>query len=214
MSVTIRRSLWEKLHFLKEVSFGIWHKGLDVSISPKAESKLRKNELNELNHDLEMFFMINQGLGFEDFAYSGEMTFPDEKMEYAIYAFARDLKIDPSVDLQQHLLDKILPDLKEVNSQNLEGGEYIVYYRAEKGVAKSATVYFYDGENDHELLLNDHIIELMRSEIRNLLKNDFMYSSGSENIEIIGRDSATFEEVGEADLYFEIVEDEDWEKNY
>ena len=210
MSVKIKRSLWEKLSLIERVEFYPYHKGIDISWSLVGDKTLSQSEEEKLEDDLGYFFLSNGSRGIESFYYPG-VAFLGEGQKTASYSYREILEEGLDCNIGERILEKIFPDLDE----GLKIDELFLDCHFSSGELDSCELSEYKESKLRPLQLSKAILGKVRDEIRQIIKEELgdehlndtlleMEESSISNLEIEGED----------EWEFEIVEDEDWNKNY
>ena len=210
MSIKIKKSLWEKLSFIERVEFYPYHKGLEIYLSLVEGKTLSKPEEEKLEDDLGEFFYFNGSKGIESFYYSG-VAFIGEDSKTASYSYKEILEEGLDCNIGERILEKIFPDLDE----GLKIDELFLDCHFSSGELDSCELSEYKESKLRPLQLSKAILGKVRDEIRQIIKEELgdehlndtlleMEESSISNLEIEGED----------EWEFEIVEDDDWEKNY
>ena len=208
--MNIKRSLWEKLSFIERVDFYPYHKGIEISWRLVEGKTLSKPEEEKLESDLGYFFLSNGSKGIESFYYPG-MAFIGEGQKTASYSYREILEEGLDCNIGERILEKIFPDLDE----GLKIDELFLDCHFSSGQLDSCELSEYKESKLRPLQLSKAIQETVRDEIREIIKEELgdehlndtlleMEESSISNLEIEGED----------EWEFEIVEDDDWEKNY
>ena len=210
MSVNIKRSQWENRSFIERIDFYPYHKGLEISLSLVEGKTLSKPEEEKLEDDLGEFFYFNGSKGIESFYYPG-LACIGEGQKTASYSYREILEEGLDCNIGERILEKIFPDLDE----GLKIDELFLDCHFSSGELDSCQLSEYKDSKLRPLQLSKAILGKVRDEIREVIKEELgdehlndtlleMEESSISNLEIEGED----------EWEFEIVEDEDWEKNY
>ena len=208
--VKIKRSLWENLSFIERVDFYPYHKGIEISWRLVEGKTLSKPEEEKLEDDLGYFFLSNGSRGIESFYHPG-VAFLGEDSKTASYSYREILEEGLDCNIGERILEKIFPDLDE----GLKIDELFLDCHFSSGELDSCELSEYKESKLRPLQLSKAILGKVRDEIREVIKEELgdehlnntlleMEESSISNLEIEGED----------EWEFEIVEDEDWEKNY
>jgi len=208
--VKIKRSLWEKLSFIERIEFYPYHKGLEIYLSLVEGKTLSKPEEEKLEDDLGEFFYFNGSKGIESFYYSG-VAFIGEDSKTASYSYKEILEEGLDCNIGERILEKIFPDLDE----GLKIDELFLDCHFSSGELDSCELSEYKNDELRPLKLTKAILEKVRDEIREVIKEEL----GDENLndtllEMEESSISNLEIEGEDEWEFEIVEDDDFLKNY
>ena len=208
--VKIKRSLWEKLSFIERIEFYPYHKGLEIYLSLVEGKTLSKPEEEKLEDDLGEFFYFNGSKGIESFYYSG-VAFIGEDSKTASYSYKEILEEGLDCNIGERILEKIFPDLDE----GLKIDELFLDCHFSSGELDSCELSEYKNDELRPLKLTKAILEKVRDEIREVIKEEL--GDGNLNDTLLEMEESSIfnlEIEGEDEWEFEIVEDEDWNKNY
>ena len=208
--VKIKRSLWEKLSLIDNIDFFPYHKGIEISLSLVEGKTLSKPEEEKLESDLGYFFLSNGSKGIESFYYPG-MAFIGEGQKTASYSYREILEEGLDCNIGERILEKIFPDLDE----GLKIDELFLDCHFSSGELDSCELSEYKNDELRPLKLTKAILEKVRDEIREVIKEEL----GDENLndtllEMEESSISNLEIEGEDEWEFEIVEDDDFLKNY
>ncbi len=198
------------LSFIERVEFYPYHKGLEIYLSLVEGKTLSKPEEKKLEDDLGEFFYFNGSKGIESFYYSG-VAFIGEDSKTASYSYKEILEEGLDCNIGERILEKIFPDLDE----GLKIDELFLDCHFSSGELDSCELSEYKDSKLRPLQLSKAILGKVRDEIREVIKKELgdehlndtlleMEESSISNLEIEGED----------EWELEIVEDQDWNKNY
>ena len=210
MSVKIKRSLWEKLSLIDDIDFYPYHKGIDISWSLVGDKILSKPEEKKLEDDLGEFFYFNGSKGIESFYYPGLASIGEDQ-KTASYSYREILEDGLDCDVGERIIEKVLPDLEK----GLKIDELFLDCHFSSGELDSCELSEYKNDKLRTLKISKSILAKVRDEIRGIIKEKLgdkcllntlleMEEARICNLEINYED----------EWKFEVVEDEDWNKNY
>jgi len=208
--VQIKRTLWEKLSLIDDIDFYPYHKGIDISWSLVGDKTLSKPEEEKLEDDLGEFFYFNGSKGIESFYYPGLASIGEDQ-KTASYSYREILEEGLDCNIGERILEKIFPDLDE----GLKIDELFLSCHFSSRELDSCELSEYKNDKLRPLKLSKAILGKVRDEIREVIKEELgdehlndtlleMEESSISNLEIEGED----------EWEFEIVEDDDFLKNY
>ena len=208
--VKIKRTLWEKLSLIDDIDFYPYHKGLEISWSLVGDKTLSNPEEEKLEDDLGEFFYFNGSKEIESFYYPGIACIGDGQ-KTASYSYREILEEGLDCNIGERILEKIFPDLEG----ELKIDELFLSCHFSSGELDSCELSEYKESKLRPLKLSKAIQEKVRDEIREIIKEEL----GNEHLndtllEMEESSISNLEIEGEDEWEFEIVEDDDWEKNY
>ena len=214
MSDTIKRSLWEKLKYLDSVNFQIIPKGWEVDWTLK-ENVSKDLDLGDLESDFSDYFLYHLEVAMpHEFGYPGELSFDQTDPYSATYKYENEIDVEnvEDLDISERVINQVLPDVEKLNKREFDEGQLLLNFCTENGQVTICEIDLdsSNGQEETEIKLNDSIKQKIAGEIRAIVKKIFEDSGSSETIEILSSSLYELKELGELDIYFEIVEDADW----
>jgi hypothetical protein len=211
MSDTIKRSLWEKLKYLDSVNFQVIPKGYELDWTLK-ENVSKDLDLGDLEDDLSDYFLHHLEDFPHEFGYHGELSFDQTDPYSATYNYEIDVEIGEDLDLSKRVMDLVLLDIEKLNKREFDEHQLLLNFCSENGEVTECEIELdtSSGAGETEIKLNDTIKQKIAKEVRAIVKEKFEDSGNRETVGIYASDINEITELGELDIYFEIVEDADW----
>ena len=213
MSDTIKRSLWDKLKYLDSVNFQVIPKGYELDWTLK-ENVSKDLDLGDLEDDLSDYFLHHLEDFPHEFGYPGELSFNQTDPYSATYKYENEIDVEnvEDLDISERVINQVLPDVEKLNKREFDEGQLLLDFCTENGQVAICEIVLdsSNGQEETEIKLNDSIKQKIAGEIRAIVKKNFEDSRSSETIEILSSSLYELKELGELDIYFEIVEDADW----
>ena len=215
MSYSIKRITWERLDYIESVDFMLIPKGHELfyTLKPDVGDEV---ELGDIEGDLADFFFYHIGQSYpHEFAFPGQLIQDQEDKLYANYYYYVEPEIDLSEDTKGKFLITALPLIEKLNGEEFNMDEVELTFCSENGKVTDCDLEIYNSDGESRKIKIDNSIKLLiHEEIRKFIEPHFQDAGNEETIEIFGSYISVVKEHGEYPVCFEIVEDEDWEKNY
>jgi len=106
----------------------------------------------------------------------------------------------------------VLLDIEKLNKKEFDEHQLLLNFCSENGEVTECEIELdtSSGEGETEIKLNDTIKQKIAKEVRTIVKEKFEDSRNWETVRIYASDINEVTELGELNIYFEIVEDADW----
>ena len=211
MSDTIKRSLWEKLKYLDSVNFYVIHKGYELNWALR-DGVEKDLDLGNLEAELYEYFLHHLASFPHEFGYSGELSFDQNDPYSATYNYEIEVDLEKYLDIPERVINQVLPDIEKLNKREFDESQLFLNFCSENGQVSECGIELdsSSGQDEIEIKLNDSIKQNIAREVRVILKEKFEDSENSETIDINYSFFYELKELGELNIYFEIVEDADW----